>query len=131
MISIYPDDVLYLVISAEHHLKKRAFTQAVKLFDRAVSNDERNRDVQSTDNILHRVFCHECLQQIRGIRQKCCDQGCTEYDCCMQCLHEKPGKQHPCLKHYCIEIPSKECLKRLCSVGWDGLRRDKKVERTA
>jgi hypothetical protein len=111
----YPKDILYMNILAEVYLKNGEQTKAHYFFDKAVIKDKRNDGVTAIRKISHRVICNECFKQIRGIREKCTDRGCQNYDCCRLCLHEQRGILHPCVqgKHILISIPSPEACKQM------------------
>lgn len=105
----YPHDSLYYNILAEGYAMNELKGDAVQLFDDLVRWEVTYRNIRYLDEILHRAFCLECSQPIRGIRIKCVDSSCGSGDWCVPCLSRRPLTPHPCDdSHVRIDIPSPE-----------------------
>lgn len=113
MINKHPNDILFKHILAEAYLKNGDLSAAVQFFDEVLMKDERNQNIRTIEELSHRVFCNECFKQITGIRHKCTDTACKDYDLCDWCRYSERGLPHPCSQHACIQIPSDSCLMAL------------------
>lgn len=106
MIEKDPHDLLYYNILAESYLMTGKNEKAIQLFDDVVRRDVSIENIRYVDDILHRAFCIECFEPIRGIRVKCGDPRCGYGDRCIPCFKVP----HQCLNHYRIHIPSQAAL---------------------
>lgn len=90
------------------------------LFDDAVWKDERNNNIHAAGDILHRAFCVDCFQPIRGLRIKCTHASCRYSDRCAHCDRvlvqgSETHSHNSCTQHIRIQIPSPERLAMLRS----------------
>ena len=103
-------DLLYYNILAESCLMTGKNGAVIQLLDDLVRRDVSVETHRYEDDILHRAFCIECFQPIRGIRVKCGDTRYGYSD------HEFPLNGHQCSIVTAFIYPAKPPFRQCASL---------------
>ena len=90
MKALFQSDIRYDSILADVYFTHRKYRDAERSYKALVLAE---RGTHNDGHLKHRAFCRWCWKQIIGIRVKCVNPICSEYDWCGPCFRVQ-GPSH-------------------------------------
>jgi len=88
LVSMFPNDHTFCHTLANCYWGLGQRSEAIKLFDVALSLFPSNVGVVDVNRLIHTNFCDHCDKTIVGLRYKC--NTCRDYDLCSGCFGMEP-----------------------------------------
>ena len=117
--SLHPTDPIFKNILGDALLAEGRHSEAEQWYNSAVSEDERNQDVEDPKFLVHRAYCAACSSPIVGIRSKCEEPTCSKYSWCMTCADVRGSVGSSCSHNRLIQIPATRSNVRAMLALWE------------